>query len=123
MIRTPDLLAHRPFDFTTGLGEPSEEYYKLLNQVAALRPQGLPHNNFFPRNSLTTPNPCEVETLQGRLTCSSKTYPIPQTPRNSQSTPHMCGVETSQGRLTCSNAEPSSVEGGRQEECEVQQHT
>ena len=24
MIRTPDLLAHRPFDFTTGLGEPSE---------------------------------------------------------------------------------------------------
>ena len=24
VIRTPDLLAHRPFDFTTGLGEPSE---------------------------------------------------------------------------------------------------
>ena len=25
VIRTPDLLAHRPFDFTTGLGEPSED--------------------------------------------------------------------------------------------------
>jgi len=25
MIRIPELLAHRPFDFTTGLGEPSEQ--------------------------------------------------------------------------------------------------
>ena len=52
MIQTPDLLVHRPFDFTTGLGERSEGIRDPLRFISPLKTVYQPFPKFVQKTQV-----------------------------------------------------------------------